>query len=89
MSAFRYAGEEAELTVDGLYYDSFTISSNTVQDLDFEPSLYRKIYTLPTPLSVPAGTDITIGTAGTAQFGLQGVVIGYEPPPRGSIITID
>jgi hypothetical protein len=75
LTAFQWNSETSKVTVAGVATNSFNPQDPNLAALDWEGAPANKwVYTYPTPITVPAGTDITIeGVDGS--WGLQGVVV--------------
>jgi hypothetical protein len=75
IAALDSSSETVRVTVDGVDTNSFTYVSPDMTNLAWEASANKYIYTYPTPVTVPAGTDITIEATTSGAWGLQGIVV--------------
>ncbi len=79
-TALGFNGETIALTISGGIDTTFNRTDGNMAAVTY-PSLQANnfVYTFPTPLDIPAGTDITLA-ATQGQWGLQAVVVEYVPP---------
>ncbi len=74
LSGLGFDGETVQVTVDGVDTNSFTRVDANMTNVLWEASSGKYVYTYPSPITVPAGTQITID-ATSGQWGLQGMVV--------------
>jgi hypothetical protein len=88
LAAIDGDAETVDVTVDGLYTNTFTRLDPHVAPVTWEPVANRFVYTFPGGgLSIPQGTDIKLGATTAGVWGLQGVVV--ELPGISTVYDYD
>jgi arylsulfatase A-like enzyme len=81
LSALDFAGETIDVTIDGIYTNTFVRADCAA--VTWAPTANRYVYTFAGGITVPAGTDIKIGATSAGVWGLQGIVVQFgEPAPE-------
>lgn len=80
----NFDGEEVDVTVNGVYTNTFTRLDENSSPVSWDPDDSRYVYTFPdNGIRVPAGTGITIGATQVGQWALHGIVVELSDSSTG------
>jgi hypothetical protein len=86
-TGFGYAQDIASITVEGAGTYQFAGSTET-DDALWITGTQDRVYTFDTPVEIPAGTNVTITSMGSNDWGLGGIVVTVRDPILKPVLGI-
>lgn len=85
-TGFGFNADEARVTIGGDTYEFKGLAD--AADATWITGTQDRVYTFTTPVDISAGTDVTVTSLGTNDFGLGGVVVAIPEPATLGVFAV-